>query len=231
MTAKPEARAEPLPELLQRVRDCRICLEQPSGRPLPHPPRPVVRAEATARLCIAGQAPGTRVHASGVPFTDPSGDRLREWMNVDAKTFYDSSRIAVIPMGFCFPGLDKSGGDLPPRRECARTWHDAIYARMAELRVILAIGAYAQRYHLGDLAKGGVTATVGSWREIVSRTGRAPGPVVFPLPHPSWRNNAWLKRNGWFEAELLPVLRDAVADAIADPSGIRADRDWQFGPA
>ena len=199
--------------LLEQVRACRVCRDSPAGAPLPHEPRPVLRAEATATLCLAGQAPGTRVHASGLPYTDPSGDRLRQWMDVDSDTFYDTSRIAIVPMGFCFPGLDKAGGDLPPRKECAVTWHDAVYARLPRLKAIIAIGAYAQRYHLGPRAKGGVTETVRRWREI--NAADRDGPAIFPLPHPSWRNSAWLKKNPWFEAELLPELRKAVADAIA----------------
>lgn len=202
---------EALAELLERVRACRICRDAPLGKRLAHEPHPVLRASVTARLCIAGQAPGTRVHATGLPFNDPSGDRLRQWMGVDRDTFYDTSRIAIVPMGFCFPGQDAAGGDLPPRRECAATWHDRIFAQLPRLDLILAIGAYAQAYHLRG-ARRGVTETVRDWRAI----GAAGRPRIIPLPHPSWRNSAWLKKNPWFEEELLPELRSAVAEAIGN---------------
>lgn len=202
------------PEALERaVGACRICVEAPLGRPLPHAPRPVLRLSATARILVAGQAPGTRVHASGMPFTDPSGDRLRDWMGVNAATFYDRSRIAIMPMGFCFPGQDARGADLPPRRECRLAWHDRLMAAMPQIDLILAIGASAQAYHLGrlglaDLRGGSLTDTVCRWRAIAD----APGvPRLFVLPHPSWRNNGWLKRHVWFDRELVPALRAAVA--------------------
>lgn len=204
----------PLAQLLEAVRACRICVEAPEGRPLPHPPRPVLRASPTARLCISGQAPGTRVHASGVPFDDPSGDRLRSWMGLGRDAFYDTERIAIVPMGFCFPGLDAKGSDLPPRRECRPVWHDRVYAALPRLDLVLAIGAYAQRYHLGPEARGGVTATVERWRQIAKTRSGPTRTYVMPLPHPSWRNSGWLKRNPWFEAELVPELRDRVAATI-----------------
>lgn len=192
---------------------CRICVERPRGAPLPHEPRPVAWPSATARILVAGQAPGTRVHASGRPFTDPSGDRLRSWMGVDAPTFYDRSRIAIVPMGFCFPGLDAKGGDLPPRRECREAWHDRLMAAMPQVDLVLAIGAAAQAYHLGRLGlahlrRPTLTATVEAWRTF---TTAGAGPAVFVLPHPSWRNSGWLKRHPWFETDLLPVLRGEVA--------------------
>jgi uracil-DNA glycosylase len=165
----------------------------------------VVRASATARLCICGQAPGTRVHASGVPFTDPSGDRLRDWLGLDVAAFYDAARVAIVPMGFCFPGLDAKGGDLPPRAECARAWHARLHAAMPQVELVLALGQYAQKWHLGAARAGSVTDTVRAWRGYLSRR-----PAVLPLPHPSWRNNAWLKKNPWFAAELLPELRGRV---------------------
>ncbi len=201
---------------LARIRACRRCRDDPLGAPLPHEPRPVLRVEPTASLCVSGQAPGTRVHASGIPFTDPSGDRLREWMGVDRNAFYDSARIAIVPMGFCFPGLDRAGSDLPPRRECAATWHDALFARLPRIKLVLAIGAYAHGYHLGALAKSGVTETVRDWRRIGDATMAASGRRAVPLPHPSWRNSAWLKKNPWFAAELLPELRRLVAAELAD---------------
>lgn len=196
-----------LDSLAERIRACRLCVEAPRGKPLPHEPRPVLVPSATARILVAGQAPGTRVHASGRPFTDPSGDRLRGWMGVTAEEFYDPPRIAIAPMGFCFPGLDAHGGDLPPRRECAPAWRTGLMAAMPQVELLLAIGLYAQKWHLGRLAAGSVHATVADWRRIMEETTR---PAVVPLPHPSWRNNAWLKKNPWFEGELLPVLRQKV---------------------
>jgi uracil-DNA glycosylase len=193
---------------LQRdISRCRVCIEAPVGRPLPHEPRPVVRLSATARIAICGQAPGTRVHASGTPFTDPSGDRLRAWMDVTPHTFYDTRRIAIVPMGFCFPGLDAHGGDRPPRRECAATWHRRVFDAMPQLDLVLLVGFHAMRWHLGPDCPKTLTAAVGAWREICSRDY---GRMVFPLPHPSWRNSGWLKANPWFSDDLLPVLRDEV---------------------
>jgi uracil-DNA glycosylase len=145
-----------------------------------------------------------------VPFTDPSGDRLREWMGIGPEIFYDSARISVIPMGFCFPGLSDKGADLPPRPECAALWHDRLYAAMPQLRLVLAVGSYAQRYHLGGDYRGSLSATVEGWREVLEASQRR-GRAVIPLPHPSWRNNAWLKLRPWFAAELLPELRRLVA--------------------
>lgn len=166
------------------------------------------RARRTARLVIVGQAPGTRVQASGVPFTDPSGDRLRTWLGVDSETFYDERRIAIIPMGFCFPGLDDNGGDLPPRKECAPLWRERLFAELKDIRLTLLVGLYAQAWHLKERRKASLTETVQAWREY--------GPEFMPLPHPSWRNNAWVKKHPWFEAELLPALRKRVAKALAD---------------
>lgn len=191
---------------------CRLCRNAPRGRPLPHEPRPVTRLSATAPILVAGQAPGVRVHASGLPFTDPSGDRLRAWMGVDGETFYDRSKVAVAAMGFCFPGHDAKGGDLPARRECAPTWRARVMAAMPQVRLILAVGRPAQLWHLGPDAGPSLTETVARWREIAERPG---APMVFPLPHPSWRNSAWLKRHSWFEAEAIPRLRAAVAEALA----------------
>ncbi len=203
-----------LAELLGRIRACRVCRDAPRGRQLPHEPRPVLRASTTARLCVAGQAPGTRVHATGLPFNDPSGDRLRSWMAIDRDTFYDTARVAVVPMGFCFPGQDSAGGDLPPRRECAPLWHDELFAHLPQVQLILAIGAYAQAYHLGDRRRGSVTETVRDWRSIAAAGRAGGGPQIIPLPHPSWRNTGWIKKNPWFEQDLIPELRAAVAAAI-----------------
>ncbi len=188
--------------LLSEIRACRVCAAH-----LPHEPRPVLRARSSARLCIVGQAPGTRVHASGKPFTDPSGDRLREWLGVDEATFYDERRIAIVPMGFCFPGLDANGGDLPPRRECAPLWRERLFAELKLIQLTLAVGSYAQAWHLKGRKKASLTETVKAWREY--------GPHIMPLPHPSWRNNAWVKKNPWFEAELLPTLRRRVARVLS----------------
>lgn len=166
---------------------------------------------STARLCIAGQAPGTRVHASGMPFTDPSGDRLRDWLGIDAETFYDISRVAIVPMGFCFPGLDARGGDLPPRPECRMVWHDRIFAAMPQIELVLAIGIHAQAYHLGGRRRANLTETVADFEAILEEQRQ---PRVMPLPHPSWRNNSWLKKNPWFERDLLPRLRSEVAGLV-----------------
>ncbi len=196
---------EDLVGLLEEIRRCRHCLEQPQGPALPHEPRPVLQVSPTARLLIAGQAPGTRVHASGRPFTDPSGDRLRRWLAMDEETFYDPARVAIVPMGLCFPGQDERGADLPPRPECAAQWRRRIMTALPRLELVLAIGHYAQRWHLGALCRRTLTETVRHWREGLALT-----PPVVPLPHPSWRNNAWLKRNPWFETEVLPWVRDRV---------------------
>ena len=198
--------AEGLEDIVAAIRACRHCLEQPEGKPLPHEPNPVLRVSQTARICIAGQAPGTRVHASSVPFADPSGVRLRDWLRVSEEEFYDVSRIAIVPMGFCFPGLDAKGGDLPPRRECTKLWHDRLFAHLPQIELFILVGLYAHRWHLGASAKKRVTETVGAWRDYAAAQ---PVPAI-PLPHPSWRNNAWLKQNPWFEREVLPELRDRV---------------------
>ncbi len=192
------------------IRACRLCRDLPSGA-LPHEPRPILQGSGTARLCIASQAPGTRAHASGVPFQDPSGTRLRAWLDLDEATFYDASRVAIVPMGACFPGQDAKGGDLPPRRECAGAWRHRLFAAMPRLDLILVIGQYAQAWHLGDEFRDGLTGTVKRWREIL---GSPRNPRVLPLPHPSWRNNGWLRTNPWFEAELLPVLRAEVRSIV-----------------
>jgi uracil-DNA glycosylase len=191
----------------REIKACRICRDAARGTPLPHEPRPVLRPSATARLCIASQAPGVRVHASGIPFSDASGDRLRTWLALTPAEFYDTRRVAIVPMGFCFPGHDAAGGDLPPRRECAPNWHRRLFAAMPQLELILAVGSYAQRWHLGATAARGMTAAVRGWRELLAS---AVQPRRMALPHPSWRNNAWLTGNPWFEHELLPRLRDEV---------------------
>jgi len=201
------AAAPSLAELVGAIRACRRCIEAPSGRPLPHAPRPVLRVAASARIAVAGQAPGARVHASGVPFTDPSGDRLRDWMGVDLAEFYDASRIAIIPMGFCFPGLDAKGGDLPPRRECAPLWRARLLALLPRLELIVLAGRHAHVWHLGEAARDGVGATVARSIELLERSTK---PRLLPLPHPSWCNNAWLRANPWLETEIVPRLRREV---------------------
>jgi uracil-DNA glycosylase len=207
--------ADVLERLVAEIRACRHCVEQPKGRPLPHEPRPVVRVSATARLAICSQAPGVRVHASGVPFSDPSGVRLRDWMGVTAEEFYDVRRVAFVPMGFCFPGHDSHGGDLPPRRECARLWRGRLFDQLPRLELMLLVGQYAQRWHLGERCGRSVGDTVRRWRIIFEASMR---PRFLPLPHPSWRNNAWLTTNAWFATELLPVLRAEVR-RIMSPAG------------
>lgn len=206
---------KPLSVLLSEIQKCRRCVDAPDGAPLPHEPRPVLRASVTARLCVCGQAPGTRVHASGTPFADPSGDRLREWMGVSQDEFYDQHRVAIIPMGFCFPGLDAKGGDLPPRRECAVLWRAALFAALPQFELILLIGQYAQKWHLGAAARTSVTETVRAWRDYATSGGP---PRYLPLPHPSWRNSGWLKRNPWFAEEVLPFLRAEVRRLLDGPA-------------
>ncbi len=183
---------------------CQICKDRFAATHTAHTPRPVVWFDKGARIMIAGQAPGMKVHLSGKPFTDPSGDRLRDWMQIDGETFYDRSRLAIIPMAFCFPGYDAKGSDLPPPKICANTWRAPIADALHDVRLTLLVGGYAQNWHLGT---NNVTETVRSWREHAPR--------VFPLPHPSWRNTGWLKKNPWFEAELLPDLRSAIKAALA----------------
>ncbi len=195
--ADPEAISRPLHALLGRVRACRLCAEH-----LPLGPRPVLRGGATARILIIGQAPGTKVHASGIPWDDPSGERLRQWMAVGRDIFYDQSRIAIMPMGFCYPGRLAKGGDAPPRPECAPAWHGEIRAHLPAIELTLLAGAHAQAYYLHDGRPRSMTETVRNFREF--------GPEFIPLPHPSWRNTAWLGRNSWFEAEVVAELRARV---------------------
>ncbi|MBX3581038.1 MAG: uracil-DNA glycosylase family protein [Rhizobiaceae bacterium] len=205
-----------LEDFTNRIRSCRICVEQPIGLPLPHQPNPVLRPSSVARILIASQAPGTKVHLSGLPFTDASGDRLRSWLGVKREEFYDTDRFAIVPMGFCFPGQDAKGGDLPPRRECAPSWRSQLMALMPQVDLVLTIGLYAQAWHMGELRHASLTETVRNWREIFAATS---SPVVLPLPHPSWRNTGWLKRNPWFEAELLPFLRKEIGLRIGRQAG------------
>jgi uracil-DNA glycosylase len=192
--------------LVADIRACRICADRFAATATRHAPRPVVWFQPGARLLVAGQAPGARVHASGRPFTDRSGDRLRAWMGVDGATFYDQARVAVVPMAFCFPGYDAKGADLPPPPICAATWHARVMAVLPGLRLRLLVGGAAIRWHLGLRD---VTGAVVDWRAHAARGD-------WPLPHPSWRNTGWLKRNPWFEGDVVPALQAAVAAALAD---------------
>ena len=191
-----------LETLISEIRACRACAGE-----LPHEPRPVVRVRRETRILICGQAPGRRVHHSGLPFDDPSGDRLRGWMGVDRPTFYDHPAIGVAAMAFCFPGTDPAGGDYPPPRRCADLWRGRLLAELPNVELTLLIGAYAQRWALGPAARGSMTETVRAWRDYP--------PAALPMPHPSWRNSAWLKRHPWFEAEALPYLRERVGLILA----------------
>ena len=186
-------------DVLNEARSCRLCAEH-----LPFEPRPVLRAASGARLLIIGQAPGTRVHASGIPWDDASGERLRDWMGLDHDVFYDESRVAIMPMGFCYPGKGRSG-DLPPRPECAPKWHSALLSCLPDIRLTLLIGQYAQRYYLGSQHKN-LSSTVRAWRDHL--------PDYFVLPHPSPRNRLWLKKNAWFEAEAVPALKQQVRQCL-----------------
>jgi uracil-DNA glycosylase len=190
-----------LERLSKEARACRLCEAH-----LPLGPRPVFRVSTTARILIAGQAPGRLVHETGIPWNDRSGDRLRDWLGLDREIFYDERRIAILPMGFCYPGVDKNGGDNPPRPECAPTWQARFLALMPRIELTLLVGRYAQEFHLAAGRRASLTNTVAAWRDHPE--------ALVPLPHPSWRNTAWLKRNPWFERELLPVLRRRVAGLV-----------------
>ena len=188
-----------LKQLLREVRGCRICEEH-----LPLGPNPVLRASHSARLLLIGQAPGTRVHETGIPWNDPSGDRLREWLQIDRELFYDETKIAIIPMGFCYPGKGKSG-DLPPRPECAPQWHEKLFNQLPNLKLRLLVGKYAQNYYLGSQRQS-LANTVRYYKDCL--------PDFFPLPHPSPRNIRWFRNNPWFEAEVIPVLRERVSGML-----------------
>lgn len=194
--------------LSSEIKACRICRDAPRyGVPLPDEPNPVCVLSATARIVICGQAPGIRVHNTGLPFNDPSGVRLRDWLGVDRETFYDPDKFAIVPMGFCFPGYDAHGSDLPPRRECRETWHDHVFRSMPQVELVLTIGQYAQAYHLGSRRGASMTETVLNWRDYFEPES---GPSILPLPHPSWRNSSWLKKNLWFAQDVLPLLQEKV---------------------
>ena len=194
--------ANALPQRLADIRACRLCEAH-----LPHGVRPVVQADARAGILIVGQAPGRAVHLAGIPFNDPSGDRLRQWMGIDREVFYDATRIAIVPMGFCFPG-STAAGDLPPRPECAPAWRKALLALLPNIRLTLVIGQYAQAWHLPQARAVNVTATVAAWRQR--------WPQVVPLPHPSPRNQLWLKRNPWFATEVVPALQGQIAQILTE---------------
>jgi len=192
---------ENLDRLVKEIRACTLCAPYLE-------PRPIIHVSKTAKLCIASQAPGLKVHQTGISFNDASGDRLREWMGVTRDEFYDESRIALTGMAFCFPGYDKNGSDLPPRKECAATWRVRLFNALPQFETILLVGSYAQTWHLGDRVKSNMTETVSAWREYT--------PQFIPMPHPSWRNTGWLKKNPWYADELLPYLRKRVRRLLAD---------------
>ncbi len=187
-------------QIAHQISACRLCASRFAATATAHEPRPVTWFQPTARILIAGQAPGARVHASGRPFTDPSGDRLRHWTGLDEAAFYDLDRVAIVPMAFCFPGYNAKGADLPPPPICATTWRAQVLATLPEIRLTLLVGGAAMRWHLGARD---VTATVAAWRGYAASG-------IWPLPHPSWRNTGWIRRNPWFEADLLPELRAAI---------------------
>lgn len=191
-----------LDQLLEEVRACRICAAS-----LPLGPNPVLRAKRTARVLIIGQAPGTKVHESGVPWDDRSGNRLRAWLAIDRNTFYDQRKIAIVPMGFCYPGREENGGDKPPRPECASKWHPKVLPMLSGVKLTLLVGSYAQRYYLKTQYSRTMTESVKNWHDYL--------PKYFPLPHPSWRTTGWAKRNPWFETNLLPDLRRRVRAALS----------------
>ena len=187
-----------------RIRACTLCRERFAATRTAHEPRPVVWYRPGARILIAGQAPGARVHEAGIPFHDRSGDRLRDWLGMSEAEFYDLDRVAIVPMAFCFPGYDAKGADLPPPPICARTWHREVMDDLGTPALRILVGGAAQDWHLGK--GGGVNERVRDWERYLPRT--------IPLPHPSWRNTGWLKRNPWFEADLLPVLRQRVREVL-----------------
>ena len=187
-----------LAAVLKEARACTIC-----AGTLPLGPSPVVRGKASAKILIVSQAPGTKAHISGLSFNDRSGDQLRAWMGIDRDVFYDEALLAVVSMGFCYPGRDAKGGDLPPRPECGPTWHPRIRPLLKKVELVLLVGSYAQGYYLKDTRRKTMTETIAAWRDY--------GPLTMPLPHPSWRNTAWVKKNPWFAEDLLPVLRRRVA--------------------
>ena len=203
-----EAPSVSLAQLLREIEVCHACAHE-----LPLGPRPVLQVSNTARLLIVSQAPGRKVHHSGIPWNDSSGDRLRHWMGLEASEFYDRSQVALIPIGFCYPGVAAGGGDNPPRSECADLWHDRLIAHLPHVELTILVGQYAQRRYLGERYKGSVSQTVAAFSEF--------RPKVFPLPHPSWRSHLWVQKNPWFERTVLPQLRAAVRASLATPTPAR----------
>jgi uracil-DNA glycosylase len=197
------SKADDFDRLLAEIRACTVCAAY-----LPLGPRPIVRGRPSARLLVISQAPGTRVHESGLSFDDPSGDRLRDWLGIDRETFYDETRVAVMGMGFCYPGRAGKGGDLPPRRECAPLWHAPLLALLPAVELTLLVGSYAVNYYQPSTRKGLMAEAIGRWREFL--------PAEFVLPHPSWRTALWLRENPWFENDVLPALRSR-ADEVLSP--------------
>lgn len=192
-------------KLTEEIQACVLCAERFARTATAHAPRPVVWVDPRAPILVAGQAPGARVHASGIPFDDASGTRLRDWMGVDRETFYNRAQLSILPMAFCFPGYSKQGSDSPPPAVCRKTWHLDLLQHLSP-RLTLLVGGYAQKYHLGPANGPSMTATVQEWRSHA--------PHVFPLPHPSWRNTGWIKKNPWFEADLVPALRARVQEVL-----------------
>ena len=187
---------------VEKIRACRLCAED-----MLNTPNPILQVHESARILVVGQAPGNLADTTGKPFNDPSGVRLRDWMGVTDEEFYDARRVAIVPMGFCFPGYDRNGGDIPPMKRCAKEWREGLLARLPEIRVTLLVGSYAQRWHLGPRYRKSLRETVLHWKDYISDH-------MFTTPHPSWRNNAWLKANPWFESEVLPALRASVRSCL-----------------
>ena len=206
-----------LPHLLREIRACRVCEAN-----LPRAPRPILRVSRGARLLIISQAPGIKVHQTGIPWNDASGDHLRDWMNLDRSTFYDKTKIAIVPIGFCYPGAGESGGDKPPRPECAPLWHQRVFEQLPNLQLTLLVGQYSQMRYLGSNRKRSMTETVEAFTEY--------GPKFFPLPHPSWRSRIWMRRQPWFEQTVVPQLRRAVQRVLAD-EGTRSRPQLSSGGA
>jgi uracil-DNA glycosylase len=196
--------SDDLQSLINEISQCRLCEAE-----MERAPNPIFQLSGGARVLVAGQAPGNLADTTGTPFNDPSGDRLRDWMGVSREEFYDASRIAILPMGLCFPGYDAKGGDLPPMKRCAEVWRQRVLEQLSRIDVVLLVGGYAQRWHLGRRVEKTLTATVANWKSYA-------GDRIFTLPHPSWRNTAWLKRNPWFEDDVLPDLRRAVRSALSE---------------
>ncbi len=197
--------SNPTDELLKNIRKCRLCADD-----MQRTPNPIVQIGALSRVLVAGQAPGNKADINGVPFSDPSGDRLRDWMQIDHATFYNAGAVSIVPMGFCFPGYDKNGGDIPPLKRCALQWRAEVIAHLEAIEVTLLVGRHAQVWHLGDECLSTLTETVKNWKVYARRN-------IYVLPHPSWRNTAWLKRNPWFETDVLPEMRERIHAALRLP--------------